>query len=891
MGKLLLMDGHSILSRAFYGIPELTNSRGLHTNAVYGFLNILFKVIEEEEPEYLTVAFDVKHPTFRHEMYAEYKGTRKPMPAELHEQVPVLKELLCAMNVTVVEKPGFEADDLLGTIAGIAEKKGCDVTIVSGDRDLLQLVTEKITLRIPKTKGGKTVVEDYTPEKIREVYQLEPAQIIDLKGLMGDSSDNIPGLPGVGEKTATALLAVYGTVEEVIAHADEVKPKKAHDALMNSPELAIISKELATIKTDVEIDYALEKATFDEMFNDSSYEYVKDLEFKSMLARFDNACAGAGERNTEYEVYKSSDDVKRACVEIKEETAVSGYIGMYFSWKDGEVHDSYEGAVLMVSVVIPESGKVKILTSYGEGFDGDIRKMTEKITENNSNIVMYDVKHALKYLGIRHSENIWDIGVAAYLINPLKDSYEPDDIARDFLGITIPSYSEKFGKDSVMSLIENSEDEYTEYAALVCGILPEAMDEVERKLKEWNMYGLYTDIEMPLVYTLNNMEVEGIGADRDALKQYGDSLTQRIDELEKEIYECAGEKFNINSPKQLGVILFEKLKLPFAKKTKTGYSTSADILDKLRLEDPIVPAVLEYRQLTKLKSTYADGLAVYIRSDGRIHGTFNQTITATGRISSTEPNLQNIPIRMELGRQIRKVFVPKEGCVFLDADYSQIELRVLAHMSGDDSLIQAYNENQDIHRITASKVFHVPVEEVTDELRRNAKAVNFGIVYGISSFGLGQDLNISKKDAEGYIKRYFETYPKIKQFLDSLVEDAKKTGYSVTEFGRRRPVPELSSSNFMQRSFGERVAMNSPIQGTAADIIKIAMINVEKKLEEKNMRTRIVLQVHDELLLEAPEDEIDEAKKLLGEEMVNAVSLSVSMDVSVEQGGDWYEAK
>ncbi|MDE6635996.1 MAG: DNA polymerase I, partial [Lachnospiraceae bacterium] len=414
--------------------------------------------------------------------------------------------------------------------------------------------------------------------------------------------------------------------------------------------------------------------------------------------------------------------------------------------------------------------------------------------------------------------------------NPLKDSYEPDDIARDYLGLTIPSYSEKFGKDSVSSLLANNPDEYEDYAASVCGILPEAMKEAVKKLEEWNMYGLYTDIEMPLVYTLNNMELEGIGADREALKRYGDSLTQRIDELEKEIYHCAGEEFNINSPKQLGVILFEKLKLPFAKKTKTGYSTSADILDKLRLEDPIVPAVLEYRQLTKLKSTYADGLAVYIRDDGRIHGTFNQTITATGRISSTEPNLQNIPIRMELGRQIRKVFVPKEGCVFLDADYSQIELRVLAHMSGDESLIQAYNENQDIHRITASKVFHVPFEEVTPELRRNAKAVNFGIVYGISSFGLGQDLNISKKDAEGYIKRYFETYPKIKQFLDSLIEDAKKTGYSVTEFGRRRPVPELSSSNFMQRSFGERVAMNSPIQGTAEDIIKIAIINVDRNL-------------------------------------------------------------
>lgn len=891
MGKLLLMDGHSILSRAFYGVPELTNSKGLHTNAVYGFLNILFKVIEEEQPEYITVAFDVKHPTFRHEMYSEYKGTRKPMPAELHEQVPVLKELLRSMNVTVVEKPGFEADDLLGTMARLAEGRGCNVTIVSGDRDLLQLVTEKVTLRIPKTKAGKTVVEDYTPDKVREVYQLEPKQIIDLKGLMGDSSDNIPGLPGVGEKTATTLLLSYGTVEEVIAHADEVKPKKAHEALVNSPELAVMSKELATIKTDVEIDYELEDAVLANMFNDDSYEHIKELEFKSILSRFDHMEGKDGDNKAEYSVYRSADEVKSACDAIVQEAKDSGYIGMYFSWKDMDVHDSYDGVALMVSVVLPDCKEVTILASYGEGFDADIRNMTDSIIKNNSDIVMYDVKHALKYLGIRHSGNIWDIGVAAYLINPLKDSYEPDDIARDYLGLTIPSYSEKFGKDSVSSLLENKPDEYEDYAASVCAILPEAMKEAVKKLEEWNMYGLYTDIEMPLVYTLNNMELEGIGADREALKRYGDSLTQRIDELEKEIYHCAGEEFNINSPKQLGVILFDKLKLPFAKKTKTGYSTSADILDKLRLEDPIVPAVLEYRQLTKLKSTYADGLAVYIRDDGRIHGTFNQTITATGRISSTEPNLQNIPIRMELGRQIRKVFVPKEGCVFLDADYSQIELRVLAHMSGDESLIQAYNENQDIHRITASKVFHVPFEEVTPELRRNAKAVNFGIVYGISSFGLGQDLNISKKDAEGYIKRYFETYPKIKQFLDSLIEDAKKTGYSVTEFGRRRPVPELSSSNFMQRSFGERVAMNSPIQGTAADIIKIAMINVEKKLEENNMRTRIVLQVHDELLLEAPEDEIEEASKLLREEMTHAVSLTVSMDVSVEQGSSWYEAK
>ena len=556
-----------------------------------------------------------------------------------------------------------------------------------------------------------------------------------------------------------------------------------------------------------------------------------------------------------------------------------------------EIITNEDAEALIVAVYCKADENVSIMVNYGEGYNSLIKEKVNSLIDSDRNIVMYDVKKALKFLGIRHSNNIWDIGVAAYLLNPLKDSYSPDDIARDFLGKNIPAYSEKFGKEKPETLVKGHNEEYPEYLASICNLLPYAMENVVDKLKEWNMYKLYTEIEMPLVFTLNNMENEGIGVDREALKEYGDNLVGRIEELEKEIYSQAGEEFNINSPKQLGVILFEKLKLPFAKKTKTGYSTSADILEKLRLEDPIVPAVLEYRQLTKLKSTYADGLAGYIKEDGRIHGKFNQTITATGRISSTEPNLQNIPIRMELGRQIRKVFVPGEGKVFLDADYSQIELRVLAHMSGDESLITAYNENQDIHSTTASKVFHVPVEEVTPELRRNAKAVNFGIVYGISSFGLGQDLNISKKEAEEYINRYFETYPKIKEFLDKLVKDAKELGYSVTEFGRRRPIPELASSNFMQRSFGERVAMNSPIQGTAADIIKIAMINVEKSLEENNMKTRIVLQVHDELLLEAPVDEIEKASAILNEEMVNAVKLSVNMVATVEQGNDWYEAK
>ncbi len=886
MKKIVLMDGHSILNRAFYGVPELTNSKGLHTNAVYGFLNILFKIIDEEKPDCLTVAFDVKHPTFRHERYAEYKGTRKPMPYELHEQVPVIKEVLKAMNITVVERPGYEADDILGTIAGIAEKNGYTVTIVSGDRDLLQLVTDKVTLRIPKTRAGKTVVEDYNPAMVKETYQLEPKQIIDLKGLMGDSSDNIPGLPGVGEKTATKLLLEYGSVENVIAHAEEVKPNKAKNAVMEHSELAILSKELATIKTDCELEYSLDEAAIEDMFNREAYEQIKQLEFKSMLARFEGASL-VKEEVIEPDIVTGVNELDERITSIsKSDSPIAVYI-----LRDKSLQYGVFGVVVDYS----DSEKPLVFLDNEENVSPEyelaIQNTIKCVNESGVDIVMYDVKEQLDFLQLPNQDKVWDAGVAAYLINPLKDSYSGDDIARDYLDEQIQSYSEKFGKATIWNAYREDRDSVVEFAVKQARVLRQGFEVIKNRLIQENMYALYTDIEMPLVFSLYNMEKVGIGINKEELKEYGDSLTSRISELEAEIYGYAGEEFNINSPKQLGVILFEKLKLPFAKKTKTGYSTSADILEKLRLEDPIVPAVLEYRQLTKLKSTYADGLAGYIGEDGRIHGKFNQTITATGRISSTEPNLQNIPIRMELGRQIRKVFVPKEGCIFLDADYSQIELRVLAHMSGDESLIEAYNEGQDIHSITASKVFHVPVEEVTSDLRRKAKAVNFGIIYGISSFGLGQDLNISRKEADEYIARYFETYPKIKAFLDGLVSDAKKDGYSNTIFGRKRPIPELASSNFMQRSFGERVAMNAPIQGTAADIIKLAMLRVEKRLADEGLKSKLILQVHDELLLEVPYEEEDMAAKILEEEMVGAVNLSVKMVVEVERGSNWYEAK
>lgn len=885
MKKILLIDGHSILNRAFYGVPDLTNSKGMHTNAIYGFLNILFKMIDEECPDCLTVAFDVKQPTFRHLRYEQYKGTRKSMPNELREQVPVVKEILKAMNVPVVEQAGIEADDIIGTIARMAELEGYKVTIVSGDRDLLQLVTDNVTLRIPKTKGGKTVVEDYTPAMVYEVYSLSPNQIIDLKGLMGDSSDNIPGLPGVGEKTATKLLMQYGTVENVIEHGEEITPTKAKNAVVEHSELALLSKELATIKTDCELDYSFDDAVIRDMFNDNAYNYMKEMEFKSLIAKFDNKVLEASGENQEYQTIRTVNDIKEVFYNLVSSACAGAAVACHIIRNTSDKRKAY-------AVAVKCSDKVPyVIICDDSECDELVRGYIARIATSGSPYIMHDIKGSIDYLDITYSDNMWDITIASYLLNPIKDSYDPDDIARDYTRRQIQSYAEKFGKKTVDAIAEESPEELYEYAAMICDTMLQSYSAIKEELESTGMYELYRNVEMPLAFTLYNMEKVGIKANKDALREYGESLVSRINELETLIYGYAGEEFNINSPKQLGVILFEKLKLPYAKKTKTGYSTSADILDKLRLEDPIVPAVLEYRQLTKLKSTYADGLAEYIAEDGRIHGHFNQTITATGRISSTEPNLQNIPIRIELGRQIRKVFVPREGYIFLDADYSQIELRVLAHMSGDMGLIQAYNEGQDIHSITASKVFHVPMEEVDSDLRRKAKAVNFGIVYGISSFGLGQDLGIGRKEAEDYIKRYFETYPDIKRFLDKLVKDAKDTGYSLTAYGRRRPIPEISSSNFMQRSFGERVAMNAPIQGTAADIMKIAMINVEKRLANEGLKTKMILQVHDEIMLEAPLEEEKQAAKILREEMMNAADLAVKLIVEVERGNDWYEAK
>ncbi|RDU22892.1 DNA polymerase I [Anaerosacchariphilus polymeriproducens] len=873
--KLVLIDGHSILNRAFYGIPELTNSEGIHTNAVYGFLNILFKILDEEKADYLAVAFDLSAPTFRHEMFPEYKGTRKGMPDELREQVPVMKEVLNAMGVKIVEKAGYEADDILGTLAQKSEKEGLEVSVVSGDRDLLQLATEHIKIRIPKTKRTGTEIEDYYEKDVVEKYQINPKQIIELKALMGDSSDNIPGLPGVGEKTATKIIVEYGNIENAFDHVELIKPNRAKEAFKEHFAQAEMSKKLATICTECDIDFQIEELKIGLLYTEDAYLLFKRLDFKNLLTRFNcDVPVYSVEENFKYvsdlnqveEIFEKGQNSKNASIVL---IGGNHLLGAALEYSDEET--------FFIGV---------------EGFVTEeyLLEKVEKLLEQIDQVGVLDLKHELKFLNDKERNNIYDLGIAAYLLNPLRNSYLYDEIAKDYLGMLIPSKEDLLGKASLEEAF-NQKEEFTKFACYCAYVAFKAMPVLIDKLKETEMFSLYQTIEMPLIYTLYHMETYGVKVEKEALEQYGQQLKIRIDELEKIIYEQAEEQFNINSPKQLGVVLFEKLKMPHAKKTKTGYSTAADVLEKLAADYPIVSNILEYRQLSKLKSTYADGLANYIQDDLRIHSTFNQTITATGRISSTEPNLQNIPIRMDLGRLIRKVFIPEKDYVFLDADYSQIELRVLAHMSGDEMLIKAYNEAQDIHRITASQVFHIPFEEVTSLQRSNAKAVNFGIVYGISSFGLSQGLSISRKEAADYIQKYFETYPKIKGFLDKLVEEGKANGYICSVFGRRRPIPELSSSNFMQRSFGERVAMNSPIQGTAADIIKIAMIRVDQELRRQGLKSRLVLQVHDELLVEAYKDELSMVKEILSEEMKNAAKLDVTLEIEMNQGQNWYETK
>lgn len=849
MEKLLLIDGHSILNRAYYALPPMTSPKGIHTNAVYGFINIMFKYIEAEKPDYFAAAFDEKGPTFRHNLYKEYKGTRKGADPEFREQVPIIQEMLTAMGIPVIKQAGIEADDILGTIAKETVKKGLFVTVISGDRDLLQLCEENLKISIPKTKKGVTETEEYLEKDVILKMGVTPSEYIDVKALMGDSSDNIPGVFGIGEKGAFSIIKKYKSIEEAYAHVDEITPKRSMEALKEHYETAVMSKILATIKTDCELSFDLESARYESPFTSEARALCEELGLKAVLKRFPKDIL-----NEENEGNLREETVKETKVVATAGEAVSFLSGIesapYFGLKDN-------GGVDYHGFTVTFGDKASIIDT-----DDSEKELFSLLELTKGVIVTFGLKGFLAKVSDFHKlpvDRFFDVEIARYLIDPTRSSYE----------------LESAGKGAVFqaSECENS------FESLVSDI------------KSFGMEKLFYDMEMPLIFTLAGMEREGIYLDTKALQEYNDELKKAITRFENEIYGECGEIFNLNSPKQLGEVLFSKMGIPGGKKTKSGYSTAADVLEKLAPDYPVIEKILLYRQYAKLKSTYGDGLMDCVSMDDRVHTTFQQTVTATGRLSSTNPNLQNIPIRTELGRQIRKVFKPKPGYVFVDADYSQIELRVLAHMSGDEHLIAAYKAGDDIHRSTAAKVFNKPYEEVTDLDRSNAKAVNFGIVYGISSFGLGEDLNIGRAEAKRYIEDYYKAYPTLKEYLDNLVARAKVTGYAYTMFGRRRPIPELKASNFMQRSFGERVAMNTPIQGSAADIIKIAMIKVDKRLREGNLDAKLILQVHDELIIEARASEAQRVSDILKEEMEGAVELLVPLISEVHTGDDWYSAK
>ena len=862
MEKLLLVDGNSIMNRAFYGVPDLTNVNGLHTNAVYGFLNILFRFLDEEKPDYLAIAFDLHAPTFRHKLYDAYKGTRKGMPDELREQVPYIKNLVKEMNIKTLELEGFEADDLLGTMAKKAQKEGIEVSLLSGDRDLLQIADEHIKIRISKTIKGQTTVEDYYPSDVYAKYNVTPIEFIHMKALMGDSSDNIPGVPKVGEKTAAELIVKYHSLDKIYESLEEISKNAIRTSLAENKDLAYLCLKLATIEINAPVEFDREELKNVITYSEGGYNILKELGLKTYIKKFeDNMSVEAKSVEIEEVSVDVTDNIDSLIDLLKKEDIkdVAFKKGMFGSM----------AAFLDKYFFIPATLDVYPLIKYIL-FESNITLVSHKASD------LYDIldEEDLKASSEKITGNIFALDIAAYIINPLNNSYTIDGLLSDYLGLSVA--------------VEPSSEK--DMAKVLFGLL-NLKKELDERLVQSDQKELFKKIEMPLTLVLYEMEKAGIRVDKAGLKKYGDELNVSIASLEKKIYEQAGEEFNILSPKQLGVILFEKMNMPYSKKTKTGYSTSADVLEKLSAEYPFVSDILEYRALTKLNSTYAQGLSDAISDDGRIHSHFLQTVTATGRISSAEPNLQNIPIRTQLGRELRKVFIPDNDSIFADADYSQIELRILAHLAGDDVLIDAFNSGKDIHSLTASKVFNVPIDQVTSAQRRAAKVVNFGIIYGMSSFSLGQDLEISRKEAEKYIKEYFEGYPKIKAYLDGCVESASKNGYSLTSFLRRRPIPELKASQFMQREFGKRVAMNAPIQGTAADIMKISMINVRDSLVKNNLKSRILIQVHDELLLEVKKDEKEAACRILKEEMENACRLSVPLTVELNVGDNWYETK
>ncbi len=894
MKKLVLIDGNSIMNRAFYGImgsKMLTTKDGKYTNAVYGFLAIMFKILDDIQPEYLAVAFDMKGKLKRKELFEGYKANRHGMPDELAEQMPIIKEVLKAMNIDIIEKEGYEGDDILGTLAKYGEKQGLEVTILSGDRDTFQLASDNITIRIPRTKAGKTETEDYNRAKVLEEYGLEPRQLIEVKALQGDTSDNIPGVPGVGPKTAISLIQRYNTVKELYekieAGEDDLKGKQKEN-IVNNKEMAELSRTLGEIDTNVPLEDTLEQIKVEEWDKAKVLEIFEELRFNRYIDRF----GLKGEA-------KESSSQKEEHLEIVETTEIPKVEKLYYYLQTEECNNpEFIIKRKITGISIYSYNKIYYIVEH-DGFKQQLKELFE-----NEQIAKYGYDLAqdyilLKQIDITMKNITYDAKISAYILNPTS-KYTLDVIARDYLEIDNGEYLQSQGanKEAEQTSLfdiqdankkgESSKIENSLYAEEIYKLAEVTM----KKLEEIDAVELFKNIDMPTVEVLAEMQWNGMYVDQQELDEYGQQLKNRLEILTQEIYELAGEEFNINSTKQLGEILFEKLKLTVVKKTKSGYSTDVDVLEKLRNEHPVIEKILEYRQLMKLNSTYVEGMKPYINpKTKRIHSFFHQTITATGRISSTEPNLQNIPTRFELGKQLRKVFKPADGYLYIDADYSQIELRVLAHVSNDEHMVQAFINGEDIHRQAASKVFNTPIDEVTKEQRSNAKAVNFGIVYGISDFGLGEQLHISRKKAKQYIEQYLEQYSGIKQFMDDVVENAKEKGYVETQFKRRRYIPELKSSNYMVRQFGQRAAMNTPIQGTAADIMKIAMINVLKELKSRNMKSKIVLQVHDEMMIEAVLEEVEEVKSLIKQCMENACKLNVPLIAEVSEAANWYDCK
>ena len=903
MKKIVLIDGNSILNRAFYGImgnKMLTTPDGKYTNAVYGFLAILFKVLEDIEPEYLMVTFDLKAPTARHKLYDGYKATRKGMPNELAEQMPILKDILKSMNIKVIEKEGYEADDVLGTMAKRAEKDGFDVTIVSGDRDTFQLTSNRVKVRIPHTKMGKTETETFGREEVLKKYGVTPKQLIEVKGLQGDTSDNIPGVLGIGEKTALELVKKYKTIdgiyEAIEKGEDDLKPK-AKERLLENKELAMLSRTLGTINLEVPIEENLEEFKIKEWNKEEVFSKFKELNFNRFIDRFNLKSEEGPKQNLaelfEIKTLNTQNEIKDLLEKIQNKL-----VFMLGTEKVEQENLIIKKQIKSIYIYI-DNTVYEIKFNTNEEFISYFKTIFE-----NENIQKYSYRLNETYVllmqnGIYLKEIKFDTEIAAYLLNPSNGKYKLDELANQYLSIDIPEYLEFVGakqqKETQMTLFSQDEMnvDFEKYQnAIYMYTIAKLAEIMNKKLEEINSLKLFENIEMPLIKVLAEMQYEGIYVDKQELVSFGVKLKEDIEVIKQEIYKLAGEEFNINSTLQLGNILFEKLKLPVYKKTKKGYSTDVDILEKLKPEHPIIEKILEYRGFMKLNSTYIEGLIVYINEyTHKIHSYFHQTITATGRISSTEPNLQNIPTRAEQGKQIKKAFKAQEGNIFIDADYSQIELRILAHISNDTNMREAFLNEEDIHKQVASKVFNVPLEEVTKEQRTAAKAVNFGIVYGISGFGLAEQLGISRKKAEQYIEQYLEKYKGVKEFMDRIVEKAKEQGYVETLFHRRRYIPELSSNNYMVRQFGARAAMNTPIQGTAADIMKIAMIEVNKKLEEEKLNAKLILQIHDELLIECKIEEKEEVKKILKESMENAVKLSIPLEVEVSEADNWYDVK